>query len=108
MSIRDTSEVTGNVKFLGAVAVICFVIAAIVVVVIAVPEGANKGSLIALLVGMIPSTLTALAVFARVESNSRKVEEVASNVHALRNGEMAGKLDQVLSDRGVGEDKPPF
>lgn len=108
MSNIDRTAVSGNVRYLGGVAVVLFLIAAIIAVVIAVPEGANKGSLITILIAAIPSTLAALAALAavdrvgrRIEQVGQRVEETAADVAAVRNGEMEGKLHRVLEERGV-------
>lgn len=72
-------------------AVTCFVVAAAVVIFVAAPEGANTGSLIALLIGIIPTTAASLAALAKVDQTGKVVDDLA-------NGKMDAKIRAGLAD----------
>ena len=87
-----------NVIVIVGAAVFCFVIAAVVAVFIAAPEGANTGSLITTLVGQIAPTLVALGVLAKVNSTEAKVEQVADDTYRLTNGLLDAKARAAIAD----------
>lgn len=90
--------VAGTVMF-------CFVIAGCVSVFIAAPEGANTGSLVALLIGALAPTLASLAVLAKVQGvdekadrTSREVSAVRQDTYALTNGLLDAKVRAAVAD----------
>lgn len=87
MSTRNPNNV---VVIVGGV-VFCFVVAACVVVFVAAPEGANTGSLIAILVGSLAPTLASLGVLA-------KVNRVADDTYRLTNGLLDAKVRAAIAD----------
>lgn len=71
--------------------IVCFTIAAVVTVAVAIPEGANTGSLIALLLANLASVIPALVAAARAT-------QTASGVEALSNGTMDAKIRTALAE----------
>lgn len=80
-----------NVVVIVGGVVFCFVVAACVAVFIAAPEGANTGSLVAILIGSLAPTLASLGVLA-------KVNKVADDTHALTNGLLDAKVRAGFAD----------
>lgn len=75
-----------------AIAVVtCFAIAGAVVIAVAIPEGGNPGSLIALLLGSLAPTIATLAAL-------MKVNAVAEHVEYLANGGGDAKNRAALAD----------
>lgn len=72
-------------------AIVCFTIAAVVTVAVAIPEGANTGSLIALLLANLASVIPALVAAARAT-------QTATGVEALSNGTMDAKIRTALAE----------
>lgn len=95
MSYRPPNN---NVIVIVGAVVFCFVIAAVVAVYVAAPEGANTGSLITLLIGQVAPTLVALGVLAKVNSTDAKVERVADDTYRLTNGLLDAKVRAGIAD----------
>lgn len=66
--------------------VVCFIGAACVAVFLAAPEGANTFSLVAILLGVIPSTVASLVALVSIKGVSAQVTAVQSDTDALTNG----------------------
>jgi hypothetical protein len=87
-----------NVVVIVGAVVFCFVIAAVVAIYVAAPEGANTGSLITLLIGQVAPTLVALGVLAKVNSTAAQVEQVAEDTYRLTNGLLDAKARAAIAD----------
>lgn len=83
--------VSSTVLVVGMVVVFCFTLAAVVVITVAVPNGANTGSLIAILIGTLAPTLATLVSLAKMGKVSAQVDE-------LGNGLMQAKVRTALAD----------
>lgn len=94
----SASRNNNNVVVIVGAVVFCFVIAAVVAVYVAAPEGANTGSLITLLIGQVAPTLVALGVLAKVNSTDAKVEQVAEDTYRLTNGLLDAKARAAIAD----------
>lgn len=88
---RTTSSNSSGIVVIVACVMFCFVVSAVVVIAIAVPEGGNPGSLIALLLGAFASTIPALATLAKVGGVEKRVED-------LSNGLMDSKVRAGVAD----------
>lgn len=93
-----SNQPNNNVIVIVGAAVFCFVVAAVVAIFIAAPEGANTGSLITILIGQIAPTLVALGVLAKVNSTDAKVERVADDTYRLTNGLLDAKVRAGIAD----------
>lgn len=83
--------VSGTALVVGVAAVFCFTVAAVVAVTIAIPDGGNAGSLVALLLGSMAPTIAAIVGIARINGVEDKVDE-------LGNGVMEAKIRTALAD----------
>lgn len=70
----------------------CFAIAAAVVIFVAVPDGANTGSLVALLLANLASTIPILVSVFKVNAVQNQVDEVAQDTERLANGTGDAKI----------------
>lgn len=87
-----------NVLVIVGGVVFCFVVAACVAVFIAAPEGANTGSLVAILIGSLAPTLASLGVLAKVNGTEAKVDQVAQDTYRLTNGLLDAKVRAGMAD----------
>lgn len=71
--------------------IVCFTIAAVVTISVAIPEGANTGTLVALLLANLASVIPALVAAARAT-------QTASGVESLSNGTMDAKIRTALAE----------
>lgn len=82
-------------------AVIIFTIASCVAIFIAAPDGANTGSLIAIMMASIPANIVAIAALA-------KVNQVHTDTQQILNGVGQAKVENgirnVLDERGLTGD----
>lgn len=93
-----SNQPNNNVIVIVGAAVFCFVIAAVVAVFVAAPDGAETGSLITLLIGQVAPTLVALGVLAKVNQTDAKVERVADDTYRLTNGLLDAKVRAAIAD----------
>lgn len=89
---------TTVVLIVGVVVVVCFTMAACVAVFVAAPEGANTGSLLALLLGQLAPTVAALALLAKQSSTDAKVDTISEDTSAMTNGLGDAKLRAAIAD----------
>lgn len=87
-----------TVLVVGVIIVFCFTVAAVVAISVAVPEGANKGSLVAILMGSLAPTIASLVALAKVSSVSGTVDQVAEDTTKLTNGLMDSKIRAAVAD----------
>lgn len=93
--------VSSTALVVGVVVVFCFTVAAVVVVAVAVPDGGNAGSLVALLLGSMATTIPAIAALA-------KISNVQEQVTDLNNGRMDSKIRAAVADViGPNQVHPP-
>lgn len=76
----------------------CFTIAGCLVAFVAVPEGANTGSLIAILMGSIPATVASLLAVMQIRNVAATVTEVADDTQRLANGLGDAKFRSAVAD----------
>lgn len=89
---------SNNVVVIVGGVIFCFVVAACVAVFIAAPEGANTGSLVAILIGSLAPTLASLGVLAKVNNTDAKVDRVADDTYRLTNGLLDAKVRAGVAD----------
>lgn len=95
---ESTKNTTVSVPVVVAVAAMfCFTVAAVVVLTVALPEGGNAGSLVALLLGSLAPTIATITTLGKVGNVETKVNE-------LSNGVMQQKLVTALADV-LGDDQ---
>jgi len=106
--VSNPKPVSGTALVLTMAAVVLFIIAAVVVIAVAVPEGGNPGSLIAILIGSLAPTLAAIAAVAKIGNVEQRVEQVAADTSDLANGrgdaKMRAAVATVIGDEQVHPD----
>lgn len=71
---------------------VCFISAVGAAVFVAVPDGANTGSLVALMVGQLATTVPVLVSVFKVNAVAHQVDEVAQDTERLANGTGDAKI----------------
>lgn len=90
-------------SFIWAVAVMFLgLIGACVALAIGLPESQNPAGLIAQMTLAFSALVGVLANLYKSNKIEQRLTDVGADVSAVRNGEMAAKLDDVLEARGVG------
>lgn len=92
------TPVSTTVLMACATILFCFVTAAVVVVFLAVPEGANTGSLIAILTGQLAPTLATLFTLVKLSTVQVQVRDVATDTDKLANGYGDAKIREAVAD----------
>lgn len=85
-------RVSSTVLLVCITAVVCFTIAAAVALFVALPEGANTGSLVALLVASIPASVGSLVAVAKLGQLEGQVQDVQQDTNRLANGLGSAKM----------------
>lgn len=89
-------------KNTNAILAVCTVVmfgvamAAVVAIAVAVPEGANPGSMIVILLGSLATSLATLATLLKGDKTHEVVKEVKAQTDDLTNGLMDAKLIAAL------------
>lgn len=104
MANRNNDTINPNVVVLAIAAVVCFGTAAVVGLVVAIPDGANSGALITLILAFLGSSIAVMAgvmtIGNRVISATVDAKETAvavkADTTALRNGELEQKIMDTL------------
>lgn len=92
------AAINGTVLVIALAAVFCFTASAVVVIAVAVPDGGNAGSLIALLVATLAPTLATIANLVKTTGVEQRLEDVAANAEQLTNGGMDAKIRAGVAD----------
>lgn len=98
MSSTNPSPVSTTVLMACVTTAFCFVVAACVAVFLAVPEGANTFSLVAILVGSLAPTIASLVGLVKLSSVQTQVIDVAADTEKLTNGFGDAKLRRAVAD----------
>lgn len=78
--------------------VVCFVVAACTAIFLAVPDGANTFSLVAILLATVPSTIASLVGLVKLSGVAEQVTDVATDTHELTNGLGQAKLRAAVAE----------
>lgn len=78
--------------------IICFVLACVVIVFVAAPDGANTGSLVALLVAQLAPTIAAVAALSQLRRVASTAADTAADVERLANGVGDAKFRAAVAD----------
>lgn len=95
--MAQNNNTSNNIIAVCVTVIVCFTLAAAVGVFIAVPDGANTGSLIAIIMASLPGNI--VGITALVKANSIK-----EDTGAILNGRMEAKIESVMKTV-LAEDK---
>lgn len=97
MSTNDGRPiVSGNALIWAIAAMFIAVVAACVALAIGLPESQNAAGLAAQLLTAFAGLVASLGALFGISKVRERVDRIASDVNAVRNGEMEGKLQAVL------------
>lgn len=74
----------------------CFVVAGVVAIVFAVPEGANIGSLVTIMFAGLGTTIAAVAALTKVEKVKDKMDDLSNG---LMDAKIRAGVSEVLKDQ---------
>lgn len=90
--------VSGNALVWAIAAMFIAVVAGVVALSIGLPESQNPAGLAAQLLGSFAALVAVLGTLFTVRQVKASVEQIGTDVDAMRNGEMEGKLHDVLEE----------